>query len=239
MKKKVLSLMLALGLCAGMTVGASAAPAQSVDSGSHYGVMVKEDGTLWAWGQSASGVSERDWMEPVKMLDQVSSAAAGPEHTLAIREDGSLWSWGANDKGQLGDGTTVDRAAPVKVMEDVASACAGFGYSLALKNDGTLWVWGMTSESGAYQAAPKKVMDGVKAVSLGGKYAVALKADGTLWSWGSIAYLPNGGVGYNCWDAPQLLREIVAASSDSQRPMEITTDSKLWGIQVDYLWTEQ
>lgn len=237
MKKQVLSLAVAVGLCASMTAGVSAAPVQSVDTGSQYGVMVKEDGTLWAWGQSAPGVSVENWMEPVEMLDQVSSAAAGPEHTLAIREDGSLWSWGANSKGQLGDGTTADRTAPAKVMENVASACAGYGYSLALKQDGTVWVWGMTSESGAYQTSAQKVMDGVQAVCLGGKYAMALKTDGTLWSWGSIAYLPNGGVGYHCWDTPQLLSQIVAASNDGQRPMEITTDGKLWGIQVDYLWT--
>ncbi|MCL2367913.1 MAG: hypothetical protein FWC72_02860 [Oscillospiraceae bacterium] len=53
------------------------------------------------------------------IMENVATVSAGFRHTLAIRADGSLWAWGANDRGQLGDGTTEDRHSPVMVMERV------------------------------------------------------------------------------------------------------------------------
>ncbi|MBQ3462464.1 MAG: hypothetical protein IJH36_05020, partial [Clostridia bacterium] len=46
----------------------------------------------------------------------VPMVAAGNYHTIALKEDGTVWAWGYNNKGQLGDGTTIDRAYPVQVM---------------------------------------------------------------------------------------------------------------------------
>src|SRR5687767_6163515 len=41
--------------------------------------------------------------------------AAGHTHSLWIKDDNTLWAWGDNFKGQLGDGTRVDRSSPVKI----------------------------------------------------------------------------------------------------------------------------
>jgi hypothetical protein len=41
---------------------------------------------------------------------------SGPRHTCALSVDGSVRCWGSNDHGQLGDGTTTDRATAVTVM---------------------------------------------------------------------------------------------------------------------------
>ena len=42
--------------------------------------------------------------------------AAGDGHTLALASDGTVWVWGDNCRGQLGDGTTTNRATPVQVL---------------------------------------------------------------------------------------------------------------------------
>jgi hypothetical protein len=68
--------------------------------------------------------------------------AAGYMHSFAIKNDGTLWAWGANDLGQLGDGTTINRRAPVKVMEGAVAISTSTGFAMALKTDGSLWAWG-------------------------------------------------------------------------------------------------
>ncbi len=49
--------------------------------------------------------SDTDW----------SYVAAGYDHVLAIRADGTLWAWGRNHRGQLGDGTTVNKNVPTQI----------------------------------------------------------------------------------------------------------------------------
>lgn len=39
----------------------------------------------------------------------------GGSHSSAIRADSTMWAWGANQKGQLGDGTLIDKYTPISV----------------------------------------------------------------------------------------------------------------------------
>jgi alpha-tubulin suppressor-like RCC1 family protein len=36
-------------------------------------------------------------------------------HRLTVRSDGTVWAWGLNWFGEVGDGTTTNRATPVQV----------------------------------------------------------------------------------------------------------------------------
>ncbi len=84
-------------------------------------------------------------------------------HAAAIKTDGSLWTWGRNGRGQLGDGTFVDRDSPVHVMDHVVSVAAagqqynivGSDFTLAVQEDGSLWCWGAD-----YGATPRCVFRG-------------------------------------------------------------------------------
>src|SRR4051812_41036835 len=73
-----------------------------------------------------------------------SQIAAGAYHTVAIKTDGTLWAWGLNDKGQLGDGTTVNKNTPVQIGTDTDWAIidAFTNNTLAIKTNGSLWAWG-------------------------------------------------------------------------------------------------
>jgi alpha-tubulin suppressor-like RCC1 family protein len=51
----------------------------------------------------------------VQVQTGVKMLAAGTHQSLFIKSDGSLWATGYNDKGQLGDGTTVDKSTPVQI----------------------------------------------------------------------------------------------------------------------------
>ena len=69
---------------------------------------------------------------------------AGDMYTLALTRDGMVWAWGDNEYGQLGDGSTTNRATPVQVsgLTGVIALATGYSHSLALKSDGTVWAWG-------------------------------------------------------------------------------------------------
>ena len=93
------------------------------------------------------------------------AVAAGYAHGIALKKDGSLWAWGWNSSGQLGDGTTTDRATPVPVGADknwVAVCCGNF-HSTAMRSDGSVWAWGgnnygqLGDGTNAYRVAPKQV----------------------------------------------------------------------------------
>lgn len=119
------------------------------------------------------------------------SIAAGGNHTLQIRADGTLWAWGRNDRGQLGDGTTIDHTAPVQIASGYAQVAAGFDHTVAIKTDGTLWAWGnnyfgqLGDGSTTARYRPIQIGSGYAQVAAGYDFTLAVKTDGTLWAWGN------------------------------------------------------
>ncbi len=59
-----------------------------------------------------------DQPTPVRVMGSsaVASLVAGGHHNCVILEVGGVMCWGKNDVGQLGDGTTNNRAFPVSVQ---------------------------------------------------------------------------------------------------------------------------
>ncbi|RKH18967.1 hypothetical protein D7X74_08005 [Corallococcus sp. CA047B] len=95
----------------------------AVAAGDAHTVVLKQDGTVWAWGrndygQLGDGLQDyrRPTPVPVHGLTGVVRIAAGESFGLAVKQDGSLWAWGLNSFGRLGDGTETLRLTPVQVQ---------------------------------------------------------------------------------------------------------------------------
>ncbi len=171
--------------------------------GATFTAALGSDGTVWTWGlndQSALGDpniaqgAARTRPGLVGITDVV-AVAAGTAHVLALKSDGTVWAWGRNDFGQLGDGTTTNRASAVQVLDltGVVAIAAGNNSGMAIGGDGTLWIWGQSDA--AYGSRPVRItsLSGVSAIAGGASnFSLAVKTDGaasgTLWSWGT-----NGG----------------------------------------------
>ena len=89
--------------------------------------VVKQDGTLWAWGNNLPGSLGQNegggiagggtyYSSPVQIPGTTWSAVyQGPR---AIKTDGTLWTWGAYQYGRLGQNSNVARSSPVQVGSD-------------------------------------------------------------------------------------------------------------------------
>jgi alpha-tubulin suppressor-like RCC1 family protein len=127
-----------------------------------------------------------------------SRMAVGYYHTLFINSDGSLWAWGKNGYGQLGDGTTIDKASPAQIGYDLnwSSVSSGSYHSVAIKTDGSLWAWGYNNYGQLGDATtnsriiPKRIGtdNDWMTVAAGDNHTVAIKTDGSLWAWGYNNY---------------------------------------------------
>ncbi|WP_341283107.1 fibronectin type III domain-containing protein [Paenibacillus sp. FSL H8-0537] len=103
-------------------------------------LALTESGKVWAWGGPGTGDNPTE----VAGLSGIVEIAVGGAFYLALKSDGTVWGWGRNTQGQLGDGTTTDRAVPAKVngLTNVKSIYAGVASSAAIKQDGSVWTWG-------------------------------------------------------------------------------------------------
>jgi alpha-tubulin suppressor-like RCC1 family protein len=176
--------------------------ARAIAAGSSFSLAVDVDGFVWIWGTSAlgdevGGVSLR----PVQVagLNRIQAVAARESSALALDQDGRIWAWGGNRGGELGDGTTLDRAIPVRIEgpEDVVSIALGSYHALALTAAGTVWAWGgnTVGQLGIGSVTDPRLtpdlvpgLTSVRAIAAGGNHALALLRCGQLWVWGQNLY---------------------------------------------------
>lgn len=161
--------------------------------------------------------------------------AAGGGHTAAVRADGTLRTWGANPCGQLGDGTTSNRALPKSVGTGQAAVSAGGGHTVALRADGSVWTWGCNDNGqlgdGSATDAPsaRSFGGGYTAIAGGGFHTLGLKSDGSLWGAGANTF---GALGDNTTNDNRVPMQIGTGYSQIAAGMfhsvALKTDGSLW-----------
>ncbi len=150
-------------------------------AGSSHTCGVKNDGTLWCWGNNGSGqlgtgaVSEDGEALPVQVgtgtdWDEV---AVGSEFTCAIKASGTLWCFGGGAAGQLGLGAVTSQLTPGQVAAGSTWAALALGtqHACGVRTTGTLWCWGDNSS--------RQVGDGSTAASRDVPVQIGLE---TSWS---------------------------------------------------------
>ncbi|MGW5424077.1 RCC1 domain-containing protein [Streptomyces sp. NPDC003943] len=177
--------------------------ASGIAAGLDFALALR-DGRMLAWGNdsygqlgdglpNATGVVTRPIA--VQSLNKVKRISAGCQFAVALREDGTVWTWGRNHEGQLGDGTTDDRATPRRVpgLENIVAVRAGCRHVLALTADHTVKAWGRNGngELGNDSTEPSpspvdvKLLDGVAEIFAGPYHNFALLDDGSVRAWGA------------------------------------------------------
>jgi len=106
-------------------------------------VILKKDGTVWAWGQNGIGQLGNGSFEhsavPVKVknLDNIIQISANYDFNLALKEDGTVWFWGYNlERDENNNPIGINIPEKISNLDDVALIYAG-PTCLVMKNDGS------------------------------------------------------------------------------------------------------
>ncbi len=186
------------------------AAASQISLGRNHACALTLAGGLKCWGENSFGqvgagvFSSLLTPISVKGLESdVYQVKAGANHTCAVTSGGAAKCWGFNNKGQLGDGSTSNRATPVKVSglgSGVLAISAGKAHTCALTTDGLVKCWGanqfgqLGTGNTTNSLVPQKVvgLDGVISVAAGSNFTCALTNNGQVKCWGSNSYKTLG-----------------------------------------------
>ncbi len=160
-----------------------------VTAGAMHSLALKDDGTVWLWGQYDLGkwTSRIDHPLPSPVGADSFSCSRAPlqgavdiyssrNGSLLVRKDGSLWGWGALS-ARWGE-------APARI-KSVENAVRVISEDLVLLKDGSVRAVGLHPRSASAR------MDGMKDiadVSFGYNINVVLKKDGKVFSWKLDSY---------------------------------------------------
>jgi alpha-tubulin suppressor-like RCC1 family protein len=134
-------------------------PVVAIAAGDGFSVALKKDGSVWTWGNNASGQLGRDTTTgdpatpavvtqiPANPTNPVIAISAGSAFVVALRKNNAVYAWGNNTSGELGNGLTTDSLTPVSVfglgpLSGVTAIAAGSAHVIALRSSGTVLVWG-------------------------------------------------------------------------------------------------
>lgn len=107
--------------------------------------------------------------------------AVDASFSCAIAADSTLSCWGANDVGQLGDGTLIDRSSPVVVGTGFTDVEAGMGDACGLRSDGTVACWGLILTTATPVQTTIPNLTGVRQIAqVTPKQLTALLSDGSV-----------------------------------------------------------
>jgi alpha-tubulin suppressor-like RCC1 family protein/subtilisin family serine protease len=209
-----------------------------------HGLALRNDGTVWAWGDNNHGQlgdgTTKNKTTPVLVsgLSGVIAIAGGGYRSLALKNDGTVWAWGE---------TVTTKTTPEQVsgLSGVIAIAEGWNHNLALKNDGTVWAWGDNyfgqvgdgTTKNKTTAVQVSGLSGVTAIAGGGYHSLALKNDGTVWAWGKNDYgqLGDGTTKYKTM-AVQVngLSGITAIAGGNSYSLALKNDGTVWAWGANY-----
>jgi len=176
-------------------------PFQTLSAGGVHTCALTATGHAYCWGADrygevgdGGGVSAHG-LPPTPVAGQhiFTSLNAGGWHTCGVTLTGEAYCWGYNNRGQLGDGSAVNRDVPVAVAGGLrfASISAGASHTCGVTAVGSAYCWGdnyygqLGDGSSAGTNIPVAVSGGpFTTLSAGEFHTCGLSPSGVAYCWG-------------------------------------------------------
>lgn len=230
---------------------------KSVSAGGSYGMAIKTDGSLWAWGSNEYGQlgnngkyncsnADATYYEskdvpcqtvPVKIMEHVKSVkkygSSDEAFTFALKEDGTLWGWGRSNFGLMGKD---DQTSPMYMIETTDGNAADNDEPIAVisgsKQDKAIKEAEKKSKKESInrnkQATPIKFLDQVTEFNCDGYTMMALRTDNSVWAWGSNESLKISNGSKRVLTPVKFMEDIKQVYLNSLTVSVIKTDNSLW-----------
>jgi len=184
-----------------------------VAGGRNYGIALRSNGTLAAWGKNTSNI-----VSNTPSGSNFIAISAGYEHAIALRSDGSIAAWGKNSNNVVSNTPTGNNFVKI---------AAGDYHNIALKTDGTVVAWGSNSRN---QVSETPISETFTDIAAGFSFCVAVKTDGSIAFWG------NSGGGNNLTPVPTG-NNFVGVSAKNIHVLAMKNDGSIvaWGNATENL----
>lgn len=171
-----------------MIAGQVLSNVMAVSAGSGHSLALKDDGTVFGWGNNPCGEATGFKTEypyrtngQVKLAGQIltniTAISAGDHISLALKSDGTVVSWGEKP-GEYNWGQMKVPSG----LSNVVAIAAGIRGNLALKKDGTVVQWSVAGDVRPAPAALSNIV-AIAAGNINYGHNLGLKRDGTVVKW--------------------------------------------------------
>ena len=198
-------------------------------------VVLRSDGTVWAWGQDIMGETG-DYIETIKPPVYVSVPML---MSVSVSNITKISSGGYNNLFAFSSNFFQIFPATAPYPPSVTGNFAVYPFTLLLRNDGLVFASGcggvgQLGDGGTdYQETPHLVnnLSNVVDIAAGAMHVLALRADGTVWSWG---YNADGELGNGLTSnssvpvAATKLTNIVAIAAGTFHSLALRADGTIW-----------
>lgn len=165
-----------------------------VSGGTDFSLALRNDGTVWSWGNNdwgqlgTGGTIPATAPQQVYALYDIVKIASAGHQAAALRSDGTVWTWGAGHSALVPTRRTE--------LADVTDIAVGDSHVLAVVSSGDVYSWGNNSSGqlgdGTIEnrAHPGLVqtLSNIRSVGAGGAHSLAVDNDGIVYGWGNTNF---------------------------------------------------